>query len=64
LEPDSALQGEAGGETGRCPACGAAVELPTGAVLGEAVWCAHCGVELELRGLGPPLLDLYEEEEK
>jgi alpha-aminoadipate carrier protein LysW len=48
----------------RCPACGADTALDDDVVLGEVVWCGHCGAELEVIGLGPPLLELYEEEEK
>jgi lysine biosynthesis protein LysW len=55
---------ETAGEAGRCPACGAEVLAPPGVVLGEALWCGTCGVELEVRGTGPLLLDLYQDEEK
>lgn len=55
---------EPAGALGSCPACGSSVLFPPGAVLGEALWCGGCGAELEVRGIDPPLLDLYEEEEK
>ena len=48
----------------RCPACGSIVELDSEVVLGEVVWCDHCGAELEVISLEPPTLDLFEEEEK
>jgi lysine biosynthesis protein LysW len=47
-----------------CPACGEMVRVDEDVVLGETVLCEHCGVELEVIGLGPVRLDLYEEEEK
>jgi alpha-aminoadipate carrier protein LysW len=50
--------------TCRCPACGAGVALPEGAVLGEVLACDHCGVELEVISLDPARLDFFEEEEK
>lgn len=55
---------EPAGLSAGCPGCGAAVLFPPGAVVGEALWCGACGAELEIRGLTPPLLDFYEEEEK
>lgn len=47
-----------------CVACGAELELPDGIVLGEVLWCADCGVELEVIRLDPLQLELFEEEEK
>lgn len=47
-----------------CPACGQPVPLPQDPVLGEVVWCDHCGAELELVSTEPLRLDLFEEEEK
>jgi lysine biosynthesis protein LysW len=47
-----------------CPACGELVRAGEDVVLGEVVACDHCGVELEVIGLGPLRLDLFEEEEK
>ena len=47
-----------------CPACGSDVELAEDVVLGEVLFCEHCGVELELIGTDPARLELFEEEEK
>lgn len=47
-----------------CPACGADVELAYDMVVGEVLYCEHCGMELELIGVEPPRLELFEEEEK
>ena len=47
-----------------CPACGTPVPVPPDAVLGEAVWCPSCGVELEVVSTRPLQLLPYEEEEK
>jgi alpha-aminoadipate carrier protein LysW len=47
-----------------CPACGSALDLPEDLVLGEILYCDHCGVELEAVGLDPLRIDLFEEEEK
>jgi lysine biosynthesis protein LysW len=40
------------------------VAIPPDAVLGEALWCGACGVELEVISTRPPRLLPYEEEEK
>jgi lysine biosynthesis protein LysW len=50
--------------TAPCAACGSPVPVPPSAVLGEAVWCSHCGAELEVVSTNPVTLLLYEEEEK
>lgn len=47
-----------------CPACGDSVRLPRDIVLGEVIWCRHCGAELEVTSTEPLLLGLYEDEEK
>jgi|GEM_PF-1238031 alpha-aminoadipate carrier protein LysW len=47
-----------------CPACGVKVTLEPDVVLGEVVWCANCGAELEVVSLDPIRVDLFEEEEK
>lgn len=47
-----------------CPACGELLRADDDVVLGETIPCANCGVELEVIGLQPLRLDLYEEEEK
>ncbi len=46
-----------------CPECAAAVALD-GAVKGEIVTCAECGVELELVQVDPPRLDPAPREEE
>jgi len=51
-------------ELDRCPACGKALLLAQGVVLGEVIWCSHCGAELEVVSIEPIRVDLYEEEEK
>jgi alpha-aminoadipate carrier protein LysW len=48
----------------RCPACGSLTGLSKDIVLGEVVWCDHCGAELEIISLEPLALELFEEEEK
>jgi alpha-aminoadipate carrier protein LysW len=47
-----------------CPACGAALELPDDPMLGEIIECDACGAELEVIGLEPPRVALFDEEEK
>jgi alpha-aminoadipate/glutamate carrier protein LysW len=47
-----------------CPACGAEVEMPDDAELGEILWCDNCGMELEVISVDPPRVQLFEEEEK
>jgi alpha-aminoadipate carrier protein LysW len=47
-----------------CPACGELVRAEEDAMLGEVLPCVHCGAELEIIGLEPLRLELYEEEEK
>ncbi len=47
-----------------CPACGKDVELEQDIVVGEILYCEHCGVELELIAVDPPRLEVFEEEEK
>lgn len=54
----------AGAATVQCPDCGAAVAIPADAAVGEVLLCANCAAELEIISLDPPLLDLFEEEEK
>jgi len=51
-------------ELSGCPACGVAVSLAEDIVLGEVVWCDHCGAELEVISVEPVRLELFEEEEK
>jgi len=41
-----------------CPECAAEIELAAGTELSEIVVCPDCGVELEVRGLDPFLLEL------
>ncbi len=47
-----------------CPACGEGVPVAGDVELGEVLYCAHCGAELEVIQREPLLLDLFEEEEK
>jgi alpha-aminoadipate carrier protein LysW len=47
-----------------CPDCGAAVEVPDQAAVGDVFDCQSCGAELEVISLEPLTLDLFEEEEK
>jgi len=47
-----------------CPACGSTVPMSEDVVLGEVVWCGHCGAELEVVSVEPIRLELFEEEEK
>lgn len=54
MDPDAAA----------CPACGGAVALDDDLVVGEILYCEHCGAELELISIDPPRLELFEEEEK
>lgn len=48
----------------QCPECAAALELATGTEVGEILVCADCGVELEVMGLDPILLNLAPEVEE
>jgi lysine biosynthesis protein LysW len=63
-ELDSSLHDPDQSEMERCPACGKELLLEPDVVLGEVVWCDHCGVELEIVSLQPIRVDLFEEEEK
>ena len=36
-----------------CPECGAEVEIPDDAIVGEIIVCPECGTELEVTGLNP-----------
>ncbi|HUT16349.1 MAG TPA: lysine biosynthesis protein LysW [Anaerolineae bacterium] len=48
----------------QCPECGAVLELASGTEVGEILVCADCGVDLEVMGLDPILLDLAPEVEE
>lgn len=50
LDPDQA-------DLSACPACGRDVALAKGVVMGETLWCGHCGAELEVTSLDPVRLD-------
>ncbi len=47
-----------------CLECGAKIEGPEELSVGEVLDCPNCGAELEVIGLNPLTLDLFEEEEK
>lgn len=48
---------------GICPECHATV-VDEGYDIGEVIECPDCGVELEVVGVEPLDLEVYEEEEK
>ena len=47
-----------------CPECDAEISLSSDTLEGEIVQCPECGIELEVRSVDPPLLDLAPEEEE
>lgn len=47
-----------------CIECGAGLELGSDVELGEIIVCPDCGVELEVMGLDPIVLDLAPEVEE
>jgi alpha-aminoadipate carrier protein LysW len=47
-----------------CLECNAAFELPEGCRVGEVIECPNCGTQLEVFSVAPPIIDLFEEEEK
>jgi alpha-aminoadipate carrier protein LysW len=47
-----------------CPECEAEISLADDTLEGEIVQCPDCGVELEVRSIDPPVLDLAPEEEE
>ncbi|MGD8777834.1 MAG: lysine biosynthesis protein LysW [Ignavibacteria bacterium] len=47
-----------------CPVCGAEIELPGDAVVGELLECPECGAELEIVSLDPPTLAEAPQEEE
>ncbi|MBN1428332.1 MAG: lysine biosynthesis protein LysW [Anaerolineae bacterium] len=47
-----------------CPECGANVEIPGDAIVGEIIVCPECGVELEVTGLDPAAVTLAAEVEE
>jgi alpha-aminoadipate carrier protein LysW len=47
-----------------CPECDAEISLADDTMEGEIVQCPDCGVELEVRSVDPPVLDLAPEEEE
>ena len=49
---------------GLCVECGSQIALPRDLELGELLDCTNCGVELEVKSTTPPLLMVFEEEEK
>jgi alpha-aminoadipate carrier protein LysW len=47
-----------------CPECAAELELGSDVEVGEIIVCPDCGVELEVLGLDPMLLDIAPEVEE
>ena len=47
-----------------CPECGELVLLPGDMEVGEIMDCDNCGVELEVKSTQPPMVMVFEEEEK
>lgn len=47
-----------------CPECAAPITLSDDTLEGEIVQCPDCGVELEVMGLDPLVLELAPEEEE
>ena len=47
-----------------CSECAAELPLPPDVEVGEIVVCPDCGVELEVMGVDPIVLDLAPEEEE
>lgn len=47
-----------------CLECGHSLILPSDIEVGEVLDCPNCGVELEVKGTHPPVLMIFEEEEK
>jgi alpha-aminoadipate carrier protein LysW len=47
-----------------CPECDAEITLSGDTLEGEIIQCPDCGVELEVRSVDPPVLDLAPEEEE
>jgi lysine biosynthesis protein LysW len=45
------------GNKGKCPMCGAAMQVPTNAEVGDLVYCDQCDAELEVVSLKPLELD-------
>ncbi len=47
-----------------CPRCGCEISLPDPLEVGEIIECPNCGDELEVISKDPPILEVFEEEEK
>ncbi len=47
-----------------CPECAAELQLPADVEVGEILTCTDCGVELEVMGTDPIVLNLAPEEEE
>lgn len=45
---------------GKCPDCGAAIQVSNDVVIGEITSCPDCGLELEIKKLDGNHLDLQE----
>ena len=50
--------------TWTCEECGADIEVPDDAELGELVACPQCAVEFEVMSMEPLELSIFEEDEK
>lgn len=48
--------------TGTCPECDGEVQVDARASTGEIVDCEDCGTDLEIVGLDPLELDIFEED--
>ncbi len=47
-----------------CLECGSTFKLPDDVHEGEVIECPNCGTQLEIFSIDPPVIDLFEEEEK
>jgi alpha-aminoadipate/glutamate carrier protein LysW len=47
-----------------CPECEAKLELASGTEVGEIIVCSDCGVDLEVIGLEPAIVQLAPREEE
>ena len=51
-------------QTATCPECDAEITLSADTLEGEIIQCPDCGVDLEVRSVDPPILELAPEEEE
>lgn len=47
-----------------CLECGTNFDLPDNIKIGEVIDCPNCGAQLEVFSIDPPVIDIFEEEEK